>query len=180
MIAQMILARSVDNFLTFISEQLILIYNAKPQMLRASDQKIAWDALLGYDALEEPVAALLDRRVDALAYKGLKDLAKDLEQHIGLFSAEEDLAKGAEIVEQRNLKVHNRGIINNISVSRLSACSDRVGQQLMLSVNEVMTKALLLRLSALDLDLRASEKFSLARKRIPTEEARRTILGGWV
>jgi len=179
MIAQMILARSVDNFLTYISELLILIYRAKPQMLRASDQKIAWDEVLGYDAMEELVAALIDRRVNALTYKGLKDLAKDLEQHIGLFSAEEDLAKGAEIVEQRNLIVRNRGIINNI-VSRVSAYSDRVGQQLMLSVNEVMTKTLFLRLSALDIDRRASEKFSLARNRIPTEEARRTILGGWV
>jgi hypothetical protein len=130
--------------------------------------------------MEELVAALIDPRVNALAYKGLKDLAKDLEQHIWLFSAEEDLAKGAEIVEQRNLIVHNRGIINNIFVSRVSANSDRVGQQLMLSVNEVMTKTLFLRLSALDIDRRASEKFSLARNRIPTEEARRSMLGGWV
>lgn len=60
--------------------------------------------MLSHESMDELVRALAERRVDRLAYRGLRELAADLKDTLGLvlFDNEDDLPRAERIVETRN------------------------------------------------------------------------------
>lgn len=163
LVAQMELTRMVDNFLSYLSELLTLIFRTKPETLRTDETTVSLSYILKYETMDELVGALAESRVNELAYKGLRELSKYLSRRIGfdLYTSEEDMAAAVKLIEQRNLIVHNRGIINHIFVSKLPEYDGMLGQPIPLSVRQVTINMVFLRASALDIDQRATEKFGL-------------------
>lgn len=70
LILQMMLCRAVDSFLTYISELLALTYRTKPEMLK-SGETVRLDVILQYQAMEDLVSALVERRVSQLSFQGV-------------------------------------------------------------------------------------------------------------
>ncbi len=164
---QMMLCRAVDNFLTYISELLSLIFGTRPEMLK-SNETARLEMILQFKTMEDLVGALVERRVTDLAYQGMRDVSKDLSKRIGfeLFLNPEELELAVRIIEVRNLIVHNRAIVNRLFLSRLPDYPTHLGDRLELEGKSVLEDIEFLARSVSGIDMRAIEKFSL-----PTESS---------
>jgi hypothetical protein len=106
--------RLVDNFLSYISDLLRLVFAHRPEALRSSET-VRLDVILRQESMEELVKFLVDRRVERLAYLNLADLATDVERTLGfrLFERKKDLDMAVRLVAIRNLIAHNRSHVND-------------------------------------------------------------------
>ncbi|MEK6300902.1 MAG: hypothetical protein AABO41_09295 [Acidobacteriota bacterium] len=162
LLIQMMLCRSVDNFLTYVSELLALTFRTRPEMLK-SNETARLDLILQFKRMDDLISFLVEKRVTDLAYKGMRDLSKDLSTKIGfnLFEGEEALARAVRIIEVRNLIVHNRAIVNRLFLSRLPDFTASLGDRVDLQGNAVLDDMEFLDSSVSDIDRRAVEKFVL-------------------
>jgi hypothetical protein len=159
---QMMLCRSVDNFLTYVSELLALIFQTRPEMLK-SNETAKLEMILQFKTMDDLISALVEKRVSDLAYQGMGDLSKDLSRKIGfdLFEKQEDLERAVRIIEVRNLIVHNRAIVNRLFLSRLPGFTASLGDRVDMEGKAVLDDIEFLASSVSDIDKRAIEKFGL-------------------
>jgi hypothetical protein len=122
---QMVYARAVDDFLTYLSELVSLIFKTRPETLRSNEQRIPLERILQYSSMDDLVNALTEERIMALAYQGMAQLSDDLDKRLkfALFETPALASEAVHTVEIRNLVVHNRAIVNNTFLSRLDRAS---------------------------------------------------------
>jgi hypothetical protein len=163
-IYELMICRAVENFLAYISELLALVYSSKPEMLKSSEM-VTIEFVIDHTSREELLKALVERKIDKLAYQGMRDLNEELGKRIGfsLFTDQRCLEKAIVVIENRNLIVHNRGIINKIYLTRTSLTDAQLGKPLTLDVDGVGDQLAFLNTTVLDLDRRAAEKFGICR-----------------
>lgn len=162
LLIEIVICRVVDNFLSFLSDLLSCIYKARPEMLRSSEQERV-DFVLQFETMDKLRRALAEKRVERLAYLGLRDLAEHLksQMQLSLFISQDELEQAAILVEYRNLFVHNRGVVSAVSGRRFKKLRDAVGKRIVLSSSDVRNLRKFLENAVIDLDLRATEKFGL-------------------
>ena len=162
LLVEVVICRVADNFLSFISDLLAMIYQFQPDMLKSSEQERI-DFILKFESMEELRVALAEKRVERLAYLGLRDLADYLSSKMGfeLFSDNSDLERAALIVEYRNLFVHNRGVISSTSARRYKEMREHIGKRVTVQTEYVRELRQFLENAVIDIDIRASKKFSL-------------------
>jgi hypothetical protein len=161
-LAEMLHCRIVDNFLTYTSELLALVFRSRPETLRSSEQ-IRLEFVLSHSSMEELLGALADRKVNELSYRGMKDLNRFLVDHMGfeLFPEGADLDLAVEAIEMRNLIVHSRGIVSATAVSRVPSLRDLEGRALDCSTETNSKYGLFFEAAVRSVDLGAIEKFGL-------------------
>ncbi len=162
LMADMIWCRGVDNFLTYLSKLLGVIFRTKPETLRSSKQE-RLDVVLGFDSMESLIDHLAEKRVHDLAYAGLAKLQDTLAEEIGLslFPDEARRNRAVRIVEHRNLIVHNRSIVNDLFVKRTGDDSMEPGVKSQVGLVCAMRCLRFLAAAIVDIDARAIQKFSL-------------------
>jgi hypothetical protein len=79
-----------------------------------------------------------------------------------LFREKEDLAKAILLIEIRNIIVHNRGLVNEIFLRRISDSEFTNGHQIKLEWQEVLNYANFLSSSVGDLENEARKKFEIS------------------
>lgn len=168
MLQELILTRTVDNFLCFLSDLLALIYKTKPQMLRSSEQE-RLDFVLNFESMDELRAAVAEKKVERLSYLGLRDLNDSLRGQMGfeLFGSPKDLSEAAVLVEMRNICVHARGVVGATSARRFAEFKDLLGKRLDFSHERIRACRKFLENAVFDIDVRATEKFSLPCCKVP-------------
>jgi hypothetical protein len=170
---EVVLTKTVDNFLTYISDLLATIYKNNPAMLRSAEQE-RLDFILQHPTMDELLSAIAERKVERLAYRGLKDLDGYVHSQMSfrLFPVEVELNEAAIIVERRNLLAHNRGIVSGLSVRRFPELAAFKGQRIRMTYKDIREMRKFLENAVFDIDARAISKFGLpARKlRSPPEE----------
>jgi len=159
---QMFLCRSVDNFLTYISELLTLIFRTRPETLRSRAQ-VRLDYILKFENMTDLISALVERRVNELSYQGMEQLTDDLRESIGLQLFTDDLlrSKAIRLIEIRNVIVHNRSIINLNFVRKIPDAAADLGKPLTLRGTEVLDDLTDLAIVVFNIDRRSIEKFAL-------------------
>jgi hypothetical protein len=158
---EMLLNRFVDNFLTYVAQLLALAFKTRPDMLK-SNEKVEVGFVLEHRTTDELTEALADRRVERLSYQGLEALAADLRTGLGfeLIPDETRFQSAVELVEMRNLLVHNRGIVNRRYRGRVAGAPP-LGEHLRLTSDIVVDGLQLLTECATDIDRRAVAKWAL-------------------
>jgi len=128
---EMLLCREVDNYLVYISELLADIFRAKPETLR-SGEMVRLDTVLRHGTMKDLINELADRRVHELSYSGLKDLSVYFKEKLGLslFQGESDEQHAVQIIEQRNLIVHARSVVNPLFLRKIPNSTIGVGELL--------------------------------------------------
>jgi hypothetical protein len=164
LILQTMVCRGVDNFLTYISQLLSLIFRSKPETLRSNDQ-IRVDFALQHTTMNDLVDALAEKKVTDLSYSGMRQLA-DYIGRLGLelFADESALERAVFLIEVRNLITHNRSVVNNTFLNKLRASKEpvgKIGETLNLEVNSVFDGITFLADNVGQIDLRAASKFGL-------------------
>jgi hypothetical protein len=161
---EVLLSRGVDSYLTYVSELLALIFKTRPETLRSKEQ-VRIDFVLGFDTMEELQDAIAERRVERLAYRGMKELSEWVEATLGftLVPDERRLRVIERMVEQRNLITHHRGVIDYRYVRRLGNADGGIGD--VLDLGESPADAILTTAQAVaDADSRAAAKWGIERK----------------
>lgn len=160
--AEMIFSRACDNFQTYISEILYLIYNKHPH----SFFKRKYDAALAFSAtnLEDLKRSIIDEQVGDLSYKSLHELAEFVQKSTGfqLFPNNISLLRASSLMNVRNLITHNRGIINSLYFSRTRKKNVRIGEKV--EVPDALKAQRYLTTLAKDIDSRACLKFDFDRE----------------
>lgn len=164
---QMWLCRAVDGFLVYVSELLAFIFITVPDAMKArgKSENINLDIVLEYDTKEEIISGIADEIVNSLAYKGMMDIHKFLSEKLGfsLFPREDDLSRAIILNEIRNLIVHNRAVVNRIFLKKMPKGGYMEGDVIELLAESVFDDIEFLGSCVTDIDIRASEKFSLER-----------------
>ncbi|MFQ5777091.1 MAG: hypothetical protein ACE5IP_03700 [Terriglobia bacterium] len=168
LLVQLVYCGVVDNYLSYVSELLALIFRTRPETLR-SGEKEKLDEILAYSTMEDLISALAEKRVNHLSYQGMEELSKNLSRGLGLelFPEADDMARAVLIIETRNLIVHNRGIINERSLSKAPNIPGKIGDSIDFADPYMKQKLFLdiqfLAHSVADVEQRACVKFDLPR-----------------
>jgi len=159
---QMLVCRLADNYTTYLSEVIREVLHAKPEILRSAEQ-VRVDYVLRFSSVEELTADLIDRKVADLGYRGVVELEKWFAEKLGvaLVDSEHERRDLIEVIETRNVFVHNRGIIGpkycrNVPDSPLS-----LGQQRTIDLDYLIHAFTVLVGGGHALDERLGAKFSL-------------------
>lgn len=100
MLTRMTLQHGVDNFLTYVTELLRLIFSTTPEALRSSET-VAVEDVLRHPTIDELVRFLVERKVDRLSYQSMRDLSGDLDRTLGFPLVEStDIQRGIRHVPQ--------------------------------------------------------------------------------
>jgi hypothetical protein len=182
------LCRAADNFITYVTDLLTLVFRAKPEAMK-SDAQATFHEIFTFDSLDELRHYLVEKRVLSLSFKSFSDLSDQMEKQIGLPISEQpgEVALGAFVMELRNLITHNRGRVNRLFLEKLGLAEKlrpktgadekpilnklisrelQVGQRIHLTGDEVIMAAEVFKEMATRLDARAAEKFALPRKQV--------------
>jgi hypothetical protein len=163
-VMEMMVVRGADNFLTYVSEILALVFTSRPETLK-SGETVKLEEILQHTTMDDLVKRLAERRVERLSYQGMKDLQKDLAEKLNfeIFPSSELLSRAVRIIEIRNLLVHNRGFVNRTFLTRTGDSSLTIGTPFKLSPHTVISELDFIARSVLDIDERAALKFGLPR-----------------
>jgi hypothetical protein len=159
---EMMICRGVDNFLSYITQLLALIFRTRPETLRSSET-VRLDAVLKHSTMADLVHELAERRVNQLSYQGMRDLAAYVSDRLGfvMFVDADKLNNAFRIIESRNLIVHNRGIVNELYLSRVGSSPAPLGVPIPMDPNRVLDDLEFLEAAVRDIDARAAAKFGL-------------------
>lgn len=115
-----LLIRSVDNFLSYLSDAIHVAMETQPELLR-SKEEIRLEELLDFDSFDDLISYLIDRKVTRLAYQGIDGLSDFIQTRLGmqLCSEEPEQVLLTIAVELRNIYTHNRGLVSDITLKRL-------------------------------------------------------------
>lgn len=159
---EMVIQRTADNFVKYLSDLLALLFTAHPQSLRSGEQETL-DFILSFSNIEELISALAEKRVEKLAYLGMRDLADYFSRKLGfeLFPSPEHKRETELLIELRNIIVHNRGRVSKIFKQRVADYPRAIGERADLDFSKTMRTRVLVENLALDIDHRAIAKWGL-------------------
>jgi hypothetical protein len=174
-----LLIRSVDNFLSYLSDAIHIAMENKPELLR-SKEEISLEELLDFNSFDDLISNLIDRKVTRLAYQGIDGLSEFIETRLGmkLCRDEQEQVLLTVAVELRNIYTHNRGLVSDITLKRLQKIEHgfefKKGRSYHADFDELAEFSNNMALVANRLDTNLSKKFNLKRNAYSTHERRKT------
>jgi hypothetical protein len=162
LLTEMALCRAVDSYLIYLSELLSLIFRARPESLRSSEE-VKLEFVLAHRTRARLVRAIIDRKVNQLSYQGMRNLTQFFSKRLGLDLSPnpESLERMVLLVEMRNLFVHARGIVNDTFVQRVPKPPAPLGKQVRLTIAAVSSHVDFLSESVAEVEGRAHDKFGI-------------------
>lgn len=166
---ELLLVRHIENYLNYISSLLFEIFIQRPECMK-SGEKVDIEFVLQHQSIDTLVRGLAERKVETLSYSSFSSLRSFFEEHFNLsICPEQHFVQLNEAIENRNIIVHNRGIINKRYVENTGLRSDKVGKVRSLGIDaiESIIQALLSIVKSLDKEVRKHLKLSSHRFDIP-------------
>ncbi len=160
---QMAYCRIVDNALCYFKDALSEVVVKEPRVLKSSKEKESYDFMLSFNNISELRKALSDKKIKELFYGSIEDIKKYFLDRLGikLFDNEKDEKDFSLAVKQRNLIVHNRGIITQEFADEFPAFKEIVGQNLLFKYERLSIINGLINNLIIDIDIKLREKFDL-------------------
>ncbi|HEX2763494.1 MAG TPA: hypothetical protein VHM92_06570 [Allosphingosinicella sp.] len=165
--------RSVDNFLSFVSEVIQLAMRKRPEMLK-SQETVTMEEVMNFSSFPNLLSYLIDRTLNRLAYKSIEDVEKFIRERTGveLFSEANERLLLTIAIEMRNIYSHNRGNVSDATLRRLSrfdhSLALRRGERLNATLGELFDLVDNLAVIARRLDAALAAKFHIRRVRYGT------------
>lgn len=128
LLGQMMYARSVDNFLVYLKDLLLEIFNADPDLF-TPEGKEKWDYIWSFRDMTEMKTAITEMKIGDLFRAGIKAISKFFETklEVKLFQLPEELDTAVLATKYRNLIVHNRGKVDNRFVKEYPTLGWQIG-----------------------------------------------------
>lgn len=159
---QMAYARSIDNLLTYFKEILAEVIIKKPSILKSRETE-RLDFILDYDSIEELQTAIAEKKIESLFYGGIDKIESYFEERLGvnLFKTEELKSEFNQAIKNRNLIVHNRGIISKEYLKEFPKIRLKLGDIIKISYEDISRVNLILLNFVAYLDNELATKFNL-------------------
>ena len=176
--SEVMVIRCVDNFMSYLSEILQTCMAKKPELLKSKEQ-VKTEDVLRFTNRHELIEFLINRKLNELTYGGLRAIEEFLELRLGLklLETQRDRATLSVAIELRNIYTHNRGVVNELFLSRLSEQPHKhkfiLGKRFHAEFDNIVDFANVQFDIAPKLDDRVVEKFGLLKKRYSTWDAPR-------
>jgi hypothetical protein len=176
LLAELLLTRAVDNYLTYVAELLSLVFRAHPEALR-SEEKFDARFVLGFESVEELREGIADRKVERLARKGVADLSKWFQDTLGFVLLPDQNRRRliTRLVEKRNLISHRRAVIDRRYLRKCGHGDGELGEVLD-ARHDAGTAVAELSDAVWDADKRAAKKWGLELEPLPTERRVGSVL----
>ena len=109
---QMAYTRIADNTLCYFKDLIVEVVRKKPEILK-SNEKETLEYIFSFDNMEKLIMAVTEKKINELFYGSIIDIEKYFNDRLGvkLFQNEDEKKNFNQFIKQRNLIVHNRGII---------------------------------------------------------------------
>ena len=167
--SQVILTRHVENFEHYLSSLVHAIYLQRPETMRSSEA-IEYDKVLVHGSMKALVAALAEQKVHSFAYKSLDDMAAYFKRAFKIELGDAaTVALLRDLVEVRNLSVHNRCLVNQRYLDRSKNRSYAVGTQRRIEDEEIGAMIPTLAKTVISLDRQARNKLKIRGVRFPAD-----------
>ncbi len=159
---QMCYARTIDNVLTYFKEILGEIIIKKPDILKSKETE-RLDFILNYDSINELRIALSEKKIEQLFYAGIDKIESYFKDRLGveLFKSEETKTEFNQAIKNRNLIVHNRGIMSKGYLKEFPHCTLNEGDIIKFGYVDISRVNLILINFVAYLDNELATKFKL-------------------
>jgi hypothetical protein len=159
---------AVNAFQRFFSGLIQTVALKRPETISSSAQ-LKIEDVLRFSSHRKLVEFLVDRKVNELAYGGLKDMERYLIERLGvaMFENEAERSMLKLFVEVRNINVHNGGIVNAIFASRVGAIDGfnyQVGKRFHVDFDDLIRMSENAMRVAMRLDREIAAKFRMQTK----------------
>ncbi len=160
---QMAYCRMVDNTLCYFKDILEEVVLKEPRILKSSKEKENYDFILSFETLEELKIAMMDKKIKQLFYGNIEDIKKYFHDKLGvkLFENSNDEKDFSMLTKQRNLIVHNRGVISQELADEFPVFKNIVGEKLSFKYNQLSIINSYINNLVIDIDIKLREKFKL-------------------
>jgi hypothetical protein len=109
----MLLARSVDNFETYVVSIIRAVLRKQPKILSNSEYTLDMKSILDHGNIDSLVYDLIERKISSLSYDGFESLHSWCnERGIALSVPAGKQDEIIELIATRNVIAHNRGAID--------------------------------------------------------------------
>lgn len=164
---------TADGFLWFISNAIQAAMKKRPELLKSSES-VRIEEIMEFESRKDLINYLIDRKVNALSYGGMKQIEKFVLDSLGveIFESESERAKLRTLIEVRNIFAHNRGVVNHVFLERVNGLERHtgmkfvLGQSVHLDFDELMLFSEVALKVAISLDQKICRKFHIRMKRI--------------
>ncbi|HIB8181445.1 TPA: hypothetical protein ACWX1I_002851 [Elizabethkingia anophelis] len=109
-LGSMMYIKSVDNFQNYFKEILSEIVLSRPEILKSKETE-RLDYILSFNSRDEMIKAIAEKKINSLFYLGINDIKKYFLEKLNVEIFKDKEYEINLIVKQRNLAVHNRGLI---------------------------------------------------------------------
>jgi hypothetical protein len=164
----------VDSFLCYLSEVMALIIAVKPGLLNFDQQPMTVSDLLEHATKEDFLASLTENKMFQLSRSGLAELMKFWNKmKLPLFANQADQRHALRLNEQRNLFVHNRGIVTRHYRDRVEETPLQIGEAIVIDPEQLVADLKFLMRAVADIDQRATNHFGLAQPALQERKVKR-------
>lgn len=162
LMCELIACRSVDNFLIYLSELLALVLKVHPGVLDLSKVQIDLAFVLSQPDVQAVRNMYMEKKVREMSYWSLKDLSGYLKDKFKfkLFYDDGERNSATNLIEERNLLVHNQGIVDKIFKDKAPTHSANIGDRIRYSPKRLMDSVRLIEQLAVSIDQRAVTQWS--------------------
>ena len=165
--------RSIDNFTSYLSEIVQRVMKKRPEILKSSESILLED-VLEFKNYRDLIEFISNRKINELSYKKLSEFEKFLKDRTGLFFT--DIKKDRSTlmlgIEARNIYTHNRGVVNEVTLRKLSEMNIdhdlKHGERYHMGFDELTQLQNASMRIARNIDSRFAEKFRIQRKKFST------------
>lgn len=167
-VAEMVICRAADNFVSYIAELLALIFRTDPRTLAATN--LTFGDVLEHPNMDDLVAVLTERRVSDLSRESFGKLS-DYFQNKHQFDLISDAARKQRVtyfLALRNLIVHNRRIADRTFARQANTPDIKIGEPVPLGERDFEVFGLL-REVVVDIDERGATKYHIDRQYSETD-----------
>lgn len=158
-IAETLLSRAVDGFLTYLADLLAMVYEANPSAL-PNEANIPVSLALEMNDRDALVCELAGRRVRRLSRSSI-DALNGLFQalQLPLYRSEDERNALERAIAQRDLFTHSRGVVDHAFLRRVPDSGTPLGEPLELTRSSAVDESVLLVETAIRVDQLAAERW---------------------
>ncbi len=159
---QMAFARLVDNALSYLKEVLGEVILSRPEILK-SNEKESLEYILKFESYDQLISNLTKKKINQLLYGSLKDIKTFFKIRLGinLFENNKQEKEFDMLLKQRNLIVHNRGVISQKFIDDFNLEQDLLSKSLNFQYSDLSNLNSLINEIIIEIDLKIREKFEL-------------------
>ena len=160
---QMAYCRLVDNSLCYFKDILSEVVKKQPKVLKSSKEEETHEFILSFETIDELRRSLSDKKIKELFYGSIEDIKKFFLDRLGikLFDNDADEKNFSMVIKQRNLIVHNRGIVTQELAEEFFIYKDNVGQNISFGYEQLSNINKIINNLIIEIDIKLREKFKL-------------------